>query len=70
MYEELVIKLRYCGTAISCLRCPYWEGCGGPKEDLIEAADAIEELSATVSKMENVRWISVTEPYEPPKEET
>lgn len=27
----------------------------------LEAADAIEELSATVSKMENIRWIPVTE---------
>lgn len=45
MYEELVKKLRYCGNAISCLHCPYWEGCGGSKEDLNQAADAIEKLS-------------------------
>ena len=45
MYEELVKKLRYCGNAVSCLHCPYWGGCGGSKEDLIHAADAIEELS-------------------------
>ena len=44
MYEELVKKLRYCGNAISCPHCPYWEGCGGSKEDLNQAADVIEEL--------------------------
>ena len=42
--EELINKLRYCGNAVSCLHCPYWEGCAGSKEVLIEAADAIEEL--------------------------
>lgn len=45
MYEELVKKLRYCGNSVSCLHCPYWAGCGGSKEDLLKAADAIEELS-------------------------
>lgn len=44
MYDELVKKLRYCGNAVSCLHCPYWAGCGGSKEALIQAADAIEEL--------------------------
>ena len=44
MYEELVKKLRYCGNAIYCSHCPYWEGCGGSKEDLNKAAYAIEEL--------------------------
>lgn len=45
MYDDLVKKLRYCGNAVSCLHCPYWAGCGGSKEDLMQAADAIEELS-------------------------
>lgn len=53
MYDELIKRLRYCGNAISCLHCPYWEECG-PKEDLMQAADAIEELSKP-------RWIPVTE---------
>lgn len=62
MHEDLVKKLRYCGNAISCLYCPYREGCGGSKEDLTQAADVIEELSATISKMEKAtRWITVAE---------
>lgn len=44
MYDDLIKKLRYCGNAVSCLNCPYWEGCAGSKEDLIKAADAIEKL--------------------------
>lgn len=44
MDEELINKLRYCGNAVSCIHCPYWEGCAGSKEYLTEAADAIEEL--------------------------
>lgn len=50
MYEDLIKKLRYCGNAISCPRCPYWEGCGGSKEDLSQAADVIEELSYKYEK--------------------
>jgi len=46
MYDELIKKLRHCGNAISCLHCPYWEGCGGSKEDLTQAADTIEYLSS------------------------
>lgn len=45
MYDDLIKKLRHCGNAISCLHCPYWEGCGGSKEDLTQAANAIEELA-------------------------
>ena len=55
MYEELVKKLRYCGNAVSCLHCPYWEGCEGSKEDLIKAADAIEELICEVADEHNAR---------------
>lgn len=51
MYEEQVKKLRYCGNAISCIHCPYWEGCGGSKEDLMQAADAIEELQKALILM-------------------
>lgn len=53
MYEDLINKLRYCGNAISCLRCPYWEGCAGSKENLIKAADAIEELRKAVLRLED-----------------
>lgn len=49
MYEKLTKKLRYCGNAVSCINCPYWEGCAGPKEDLSEAANIIEELSNLVN---------------------
>ena len=68
--EELINKLRYCGNAVSCLRCPYWAGCGGSKEDLMQAADAIEELSRDVdiTNAANTalygalpKWIPVTE---------
>ena len=45
MYDDLIKKLRHCGNAISCLHCPYWEGGGGSKEDLTQAANAIEELA-------------------------
>lgn len=54
-YEELVKKLRYCGNAVSCIHCPYWEGCGGSKEDLAQAADAIEELLKAAKAMHT--WI-------------
>ena len=74
--EELINKLRYCGNAVSCLHCPYWEGCAGSKEYLTEAADAIEELRKAVLRLENesglydelptvyiypTKWISVEE---------
>ena len=71
MYEKLIKKLRYCGNAISCLHCPYWEGCAGSKEDLTEAANVIEKLqenSVPIDDMEMIlsevakpRWIPVTE---------
>lgn len=57
MYDELVKKLRYCGNAVSCLHCPYWVGCGGSKEDLMRAADAIEELSKRVPPIPHGRLI-------------
>lgn len=53
MYDELVKKLRYCGNSVSCLHCPYWAGCGGSKEDLLQAADAIEELRKAVLRLED-----------------
>jgi len=58
MYEELVKKLRRCGNGLCTEDCPDWT-----KENLyhtcqdevvLEAADAIEELSKP-------RWIPVTE---------
>lgn len=76
MYDDLIKKLRYCGNAISCIHCPYWEGCEGSKEDLIKAADAIEELRKAVLRLEDesgiydelptvyiypTKWIPVTE---------
>ena len=76
MYEYLINKLRYCGNAVSCLRCPYWGGCEGSKEDLIKAANAIEELRKAVLRLEDesgiydelptvyiypTNWIPVTE---------
>lgn len=76
MYEELINKLRYCGNAVSCIHCSYWEGCAGTKENLTEAADAIEELRKAVLRLENesgiydelpifyiypTKWIPVTE---------
>lgn len=62
MYKKLIKKLRYCGNAVSCLHCPYWEGCAGPKEDLSEAANIIEELSSLVDHyggetgIKNLEW--------------
>ena len=56
MYEDLIKKLRYCGNAISCTQCPYWEGCTGSKEDLGKVADIIEKLEKAVP-----RWIPVKE---------
>ena len=62
MYEKLIKKLRYCGNAVSCNHCPYWEGCAGPKEDLSEAANIIEELSSLVDHyggetgIKNLEW--------------
>ena len=53
MYDELVKKLRYCGNSVSCLHCPYWVGCGGSKEDLMQAADAIEELRKAILRLED-----------------
>ena len=53
MYEELINKLRYCGNAVSCNHCPYWEGCAGSKEDMVEAADAIEKLKKAVLRLED-----------------
>lgn len=82
MYEKLIKKLRYCGNAVSCINCPYWEGCAGPKEDLSEAANVIEELSSLVDHyggetgLKNLReyaskyWDLVKKFPEPPKEET
>ena len=75
MYEELVKHLRYCGNAVSCLHCPYWEGCGGSKEDLAEAADAIESMNRVYKLMSEAyeaevtkqKWTPVTEQL--PKEE-
>ena len=76
MYDELVKKLRYCGNAVSCISCPYWAGCDGSKEDLIKAANAIEELRKAVLRLEDesdiydelpmvyiypTKWIPVTE---------
>ena len=76
MYEDLINKLRYCGNAVSCLHCPYWGGCEGSKEDLIKAANAIEELRKAVLRLEDesgiydefptvfiysTEWIPVTE---------
>ena len=59
MYEELVKKLRYCGNAIYCSHCPYWEGCGGSKENLNQAAYAIEELQSLLYLMKsNADWLS------------
>ena len=79
MYEELVKKLRRCGKGICTEDCPDWT-----KENLyhtcqdevvLEAADAIEELSREyesvaaslyesvelVRKLKSPRWVSVTE---------
>ena len=77
MYDDLIKKLRYCGNAVSCVRCPYWGGCEGSKEDLIKAADAIEELQQIAGHYEEIakdcfkdvcyylervpKWIPVTE---------
>ena len=70
MYDDLVKKLRYCGNAVSCIHCPYWEGCEGSKEDLIKAADAIEELSRDLDYMNDAnialygalpQWIPLSE---------
>lgn len=65
MYEELVKKLRYCGNAVSCLHCLYWEGCAGSEEDLIEAADAIEALSKELMELKLLTCCCGV----PPKEE-
>lgn len=81
--EELINKLRYCGNAVSCIHCPYWEGCAGSKEYLTEAADAIEELRKAVLRLENesgiydelptfyiypTKWIPATERLPNPKD--
>ena len=63
MYEKLIKKLRYCGNAVSCLHCPYWEGCAGPKEDLGKVADIIEKLEKAVP-----RWIPEKEQLPKPRE--
>lgn len=74
MHEDLVKKLRYCGNAISCLYCPYREGCGGSKEDLTQAADAIEELQKAVLRLEEASGIldelPMVDQRESPEEET
>lgn len=64
MYEDLIKKLRYCGNAISCPRCPYWEGCGGSKEDLNQAADAIEELKKKLY-FQDITTAQILEMYMP-----
>lgn len=54
MYDELVATLRRQCVEMSCGNC---NTCVNR-----QAADAIEELSATISKMEKAtRWIPVTE---------
>lgn len=63
MYDELLKRLRNCATqAAPCKTCDLIED-GSCSDTLMkQAADAIEELSATVSKMEKAtRWIPVTE---------
>ena len=65
MYKELIKRLRYCGNAISCLGCPYREGCGGAKEELMAAAAAIEELSYKYKKALG----DLVKQAKPPKEE-
>lgn len=82
MYEELVKSLRNCVADENgcCFRCP--EDCNGPCQEnlMTKAADAIEELQATLCNWCAVcpyekRDIATCEIYEscrakPPKEET
>ena len=58
MYEKQVKLLRYCAKA-DCTECAV-AGCPGPQKFLMEAADAIEELSRRLEQ-ELPRWIPVTE---------
>lgn len=62
MYDKQVKLLRYCAKA-DCTECAV-AGCPGPQKFLMEAADAIEELSRRLEQalyMPLPRWISVKE---------
>lgn len=66
MYEDLVERLRTCGSSLSCIKCKWDPDCGGTGEVLRKAVDAIEgllEISkryyALLEKMP--RWIPVEE---------
>ena len=66
MSEELVKRLRTCGSSLSCIKCKWSPDCGGTGEVLRKAADAIEGLLEIEKRYYDLlekmpRWVSVTE---------
>jgi hypothetical protein len=56
MYDELIKALRCCGSEDRCKGCPRENAKTKCYDDIcIEAADAIEELSAYVRQIEGLR---------------
>ena len=71
MYEELIAVLRHCGNEnVPCEGCPIYDECGsfdmGASRNLIDAANAIDELQQQVTALRRIlAWAG-----ESPKEET